>query len=73
MKTYQLWARVGVTINIKEDQIEEFMKDQKEFVQKGILNGSIDLDGDTYFPEEVEENEEFESKIGYLGWDVWLR
>lgn len=70
MKTYQLWARVGVTINIKEDQIEEFMKDQKEFVQKGILNGSIDLDGDTYFPEEVEENEEFESKIGYLGWDV---
>lgn len=68
MKTYELWARVGVTVNVPENEIEEFNKNQEAYVKKSLTNGSARVNGETYFPEDVKENEEFVNKYGSLGW-----
>lgn len=70
MKTYELWARVGVTVAVREDEVEEFLQDQESFVIRQLAFGDAEFDGETYFPEEVEENKKFEDEHGHecLGW-----
>lgn len=68
MEKYNLWARVGMTFNIDEDNIAEFKSDPEAYMIKGLEDGTVRIDGETYFPEEDGDNERFEDKHGYIGW-----
>ncbi|GAB6461076.1 hypothetical protein CON36_34870 [Bacillus cereus] len=58
------WARVGMTIEVDEKLWE---KDQEEAVMDAFRKGKVKLDGETYFPEEVNENDGTEDDMNLSG------
>lgn len=64
METYELWARVGVTIRVKAEDAQKLADDHEGFISEALQNGTAEVDGDTYFPSEVEENVEYEKRFG---------
>lgn len=58
------WARVGMTIEVDEKLWE---KDQEEAVMEAFRKGKVKLDGETYFPEEVDENDGTEDDMNLSG------
>lgn len=65
-ETYKLWARVGVTVQVSKEDVPRFLENQEKYIREGLTNGKVTMDGETYFPEEVEENEAFEKLYGEL-------
>jgi len=55
MKNY-IWARVGMTGFINDDEIEEFKENPKQWMIDNV--GRFELDGETYFPNTGEESNE---------------
>lgn len=58
MKTYKLWARVGMTVEVTEEEKEEFLNNPETFVVKNLNNGKVYSDGEIYFPHDVADNNE---------------
>ncbi|WP_368900811.1 hypothetical protein [Oceanobacillus oncorhynchi] len=57
-KTYKLWARVGMTINVPESDKEKFLEDPEKYIESNFSNKEIiEMDGETYFPSGGEEND----------------
>ena len=56
-KTTKRWGRVGMSFEVNEHL---WNKDPKKAVIEAIQNGKANLDGETYFPDEAEENDEEE-------------
>lgn len=69
-----LWARMGVTINVPESEKDKFLQNPKEGILKALKEGQVTLDGETYFPD-IEENDvvglsEFE--VDFSSTKIWL-
>ena len=56
-RTTKRWGRVGMSFEVNEHL---WNKDPEKAVIEAIQNGKAILDGETYFPEEAEENDEEE-------------
>lgn len=57
MKTYRLWARVGMVVEVTEEEKEEFLNDPETFVIENLNNGKVYSDGEIYFPINCEDND----------------
>lgn len=60
MTTHKLWARVGCTVYVTEAEAQKIAKDPEGFMAEALLTGRAKVDGDTYFPETVNENIDYE-------------
>jgi hypothetical protein len=71
---YTLWARVGYTLEVPKEDVEEFGADPKAYFEKALKSGKAFMDGETYFPEEDEENLRAAVEVGKedeeLGWNA---
>jgi hypothetical protein len=47
------WARVGMTIEV-DDRL--WASNPQEAVMRAFFRGKVELDGETYFPNEASEN-----------------
>lgn len=65
-ETYKLWARVGVTVQVSKEDVPRFLENQEKYIREGLASGKVTMDGETYFPEEVAENERFSKLYGEL-------
>lgn len=65
-ETFNLWARVGVSVKVSKEDLPKFLENQEKFIREGLDNGKAFLDGETYFPDEVEENDRFMKKHGEI-------
>jgi len=52
------WARVGVSLDLSEELCEKLIAGDSSFLRDVLLGreGLVKLDGDTFFPEDVAEN-----------------
>lgn len=59
-KIYKLWARVGVSVKVTEGDKGLFLSDPQKFIEEGLKNGKATFDGETYFPQgcDCEDNDE---------------
>lgn len=82
MKTYNLWARVGMDIKVNEEQIEGFLNNPEQFIIEGLKNGNVYIQGDSYLPEGVDDNDSLVNEgvkkgllddHGEIGWDYFNR
>lgn len=60
MTTHKLWARVGCTIYATEEEAKQIADNPEQFMAEALLTGRAKVDGDTYFPEDVNENIDYE-------------
>lgn len=58
------WARVGMSIDVNEELWE---KDKEEAVMDAFRKGKVEMDGETYFPDEVDENDDTEVNLSLTG------
>ncbi|MGF7535031.1 hypothetical protein AAGG74_15280 [Bacillus mexicanus] len=58
------WARVGMSIDVNEELWE---KDKEEAVMDAFRKGKVEMDGETYFPDEVDENDDTEVNLDLTG------
>ena len=63
----KLWCRVGVSINISDRNYDKFVKAYKEdkteaykMLKLLLASGYVSLDGETYFPDNVDDNIDME-------------
>lgn len=69
-KNNKIWARLGVTVFVSEDEREDWLKNPNAMFKKALKEGRVKLDGDTYFPEEANENiDYFGENYNEIGWD----
>lgn len=52
-----VWARVGMNISIPHERADEFERNPAAFIKKGFTDGTCELSGELYFPEELDENQ----------------
>lgn len=64
------WARVGMTIDVDKELWEV---NPKEAVMKAFREGKATLDGETYFPEEADENDGTEVDIEICDTPVFIK
>jgi len=57
MKTYKLWARVGMTVEVTEEEKERFLSNPEKFIQENLNTKKAYMDGETYFPSDGEDND----------------
>ncbi|GAB6423066.1 hypothetical protein bcgnr5372_27390 [Bacillus luti] len=58
------WARVGMTIVVNDELWKE---SQSKAIANAFFTGNVALDGDTYFPEEADENDGTEDDMDLSG------
>lgn len=56
-ETKKLWMRMGCTINLTEEEIEQLKSDPQKLMANLMESGRIIPDGETYFPGENEGNQ----------------
>jgi hypothetical protein len=63
MQMKKMWCRVGVSINITDRNYDKFVKAYKEdkaqayeMLKLLLASGYAGLDGETYFPDNVDDN-----------------
>lgn len=66
----KLWARLGVTMSLTDDEVNALIgddqasvRDRERILTKVICDGRFALDGETYVPQEAVEdfNEEYDT------------
>lgn len=68
-KDNKILARIGVTIHVSEGQQSEWRNNPLGMFKKALEEGRVDLDGDSYFPEEADENKDyFGENYEEIGW-----
>lgn len=55
-KTYKLWARVGMTVEVTEDEKEMFLQNPEKYIKENLNTDKVRMDGETYFPVDNEDN-----------------
>lgn len=58
------WARVGMTFEV---DMELWNKDNEKAIMEAFKTGHARLDGETYFPEEADENSGEEQDLDLTG------
>lgn len=58
------WARVGMTIVVNDELWKE---SQSKAITNAFFTGNVELDGETYFPEEADENDGTEDDMDLCG------